>query len=73
MNYQIEYQTKKEKQIREQLERAIKTWGNIGIMTKSGIAIMGVEYELQYPYLIIRSRDKTAEITLHINQIDFIL
>jgi len=73
MNYQIEYETKKEKQVRKQLEQKLKKWGNIGIMSKSGIAITGVEYELQYPYIIIKSRDKTAQTTIHVNEIEFII
>jgi len=73
MNYQIEYETKKEKQVRKQLEQKLKKWGNIGIMSKSGITITGVEYELQYPYIIIKSRDKTAQTTIHVNEIEFII
>jgi len=73
MNYQKEQITEKEKEIREQLEQKLKKFGIIGIMSKSGIVITGVEYELQYPKIIIKSRDKTAQTSIYVNEIEFII
>jgi len=71
--YQKEQITEKEKEIRKELEEKLKMFGIIGIMSKSGIVITGVEYELQYPKIIIKSRDKTAYSTIHVNEIEFII
>jgi len=71
--YQKEQIKEKEKEIRKELEEKLKMIGIIGIMSKNGIAITGVQYELQYPYIIIWSRDKTAQATIHVNEIEFII